>query len=118
MAIVNPLNVIHEQMRWIDKSPEELQVLSSTYAEEQTAALRQLFLSIQNFTNEQLVAIKEEIANGFGKDILKKYGLRQRSFSTEVFKGILEEYGMKLSECMVDRKKRYSVVCIAEEEGL
>ena len=78
-------NVALKQISWIGKKKEDLIVLDSSYQEKVNEELTKALLEIQNYTHEEYVKKKEEIAQQFRKkmtgDKIKKNG----SFSKEKF---------------------------------
>jgi len=109
LARQNPKQVMLEQLKWIDKSEDELIVLKSNFKEERQAELREKFLQVKEFSVEQLSDFKENISKEYRGDILKDYLDRTRSFSNNKLELILEMFNLKLVKSEVDGKIKYTI---------
>lgn len=107
-AELDPVRVVYEQMRWIGKTPEELEMLDGI-AEEQRREFLGIVMKIRNFTKEQMQETKEMIAEKFGKNYLSKYELRNRSFSLEKLSEILAEEGLNIRKQVISGKTIYNI---------
>lgn len=110
LAICDPMNVIFEQMSWIGKNKEELQVLKSTYKEQRTNEFVNALLSIQFNTKEEFVQAKIGLCDAFRKEFFADIVTKSGSFSDDKLKQIIAPYGLEL---VIDRdesnKNRYTI---------
>lgn len=109
LAVVDPMNVIYEQMSWINKKPTDLEIVSSCYMEELTEELLSDLLEINEFDKTEISRAKKAIAQKYNKDILKNYSLRNRSFSNEKLEKILNDFNLELITVEEHGRKLYTV---------
>ena len=109
LAVVDPLNVIYEQMSWINKKPADLEIVSSCYMEELTEELLSDLLEINEFDKSEISRAKKAIALKYNRDILKSYSLRNRSFSNEKLEKILNDFNLELITVEERGRKLYTV---------
>ena len=109
LAVVDPLNVIYEQMSWINKKPTDLEIVSSCYMEELTEELLSDLLEINEFDKTEISRAKKALAQKYNKDILKNYSLRNRSFSNEKLEKILNDFHLELITVEEHGRKLYTV---------
>ena len=114
-AECDPLQVVYAQMRWIDKTPDELRILDG-HIEEERKEFIDIVLGVQNYTKEQLKEVKEMVVERFRKSYLSRYGLRNRTFSLETFSEILANEGLRIDKKVKSGKTLYTVVAREEEE--
>lgn len=115
-AIMNPMNVAVQQLKWIGKAQEELVIINSSYRESQIRALREELLEICDYSLSELMKRKELLAKKYRKDIFSDVVSKTGSFSKEKLCKILERYRLELCETVSkDGTKRYSVVEKEEE---
>lgn len=115
-AMLEPVNVAVDQIKWIGKSQEELGVITSSYRETQISALREELLEICDYSLSELMKRKELLAKKYRKDIFSDVVSKTGSFSKEKLCKILERYGLELCETVSKNgTKRYSVVEKEEE---
>lgn len=102
--------VAREQIKWLEKAPEELIVLDSTFLETREVDLKKRLLEIKGFNNEELQEAKKDIANEFRLDILAEMNLKNSSFATDKLSKICEKYGLILEKGKDEKgKTTYSV---------
>lgn len=114
-AECDPLQVVYAQMRWIDKTPDELIILDG-HIEEERKEFIDIVLRIRNYTKEQLQEVKTMVVERFRKTYLSRYGLRNRTFSLETFSEILANEGLRIDKKVKSGKTLYTVVPREEEE--
>ena len=114
-AECDPLQVVYAQMRWIDKTPDELIILDG-HIEEERKEFIDIVLRIRNYTKEQLQEVKTMVVERFRKTYLSRYGLRNRTFSLETFSEILANEGLRIDKKVKSGKTLYTVVAREEEE--
>lgn len=111
LALSGTENVAKEQITWIGKSPDELNIIESEYKTELVNRLVCELLKIQNYSLEELGSVKKKLAEEFRKDLFGDIVSKKGSFSTEKLKKICHKYGLNLrTEVGSDKKMRYSVV--------
>ena len=120
LAQDSPIEVIHEQMRWIGKEPEELEVIAcSTYKESQQKELRDYLLTVGEVDKNALQEIKEKIAREYKQVIPEDILTRGKSFSSEKLEKILSimhlqlkkvEKNEKTEEEKATKKTYYSII--------
>lgn len=111
LARTNSLRVIYEQLEWIGLNKEDLQIEDSSYLKKRSEEFLHKLISVNEFTNKELVRFKEEINAEFGKEFFRDIVAKKGAFETEKFKKILQRFNCELREFKgKDGKKRYSVV--------
>ena len=109
LAVEDPKKVIDEQLKWMNKLPDELKMVASSFEAEQKEELVASLLEIKHFNVQQLGEKKEELSRKFGKNILRDIAPKNRSFSTEKLESIVEEVGLRLEREEEARKLYFSV---------
>ena len=108
--VKDPVHVIHEQMKWLGKEPEELKIILSDYKKEQTKKLRSLLLSIDGISKEELKEIKKRIISEYCTALFPKLMTKNGSISQKNFIMICENVGLLFEkQTENDRKIRYYV---------
>ena len=120
LAQDSSVRVVHEQMRWIGKNPEELEVMGgSTYIESQLEELRDYLLTVGEVDKNALQEIKEKIAREYKPVIPEDIQTRGKSFSSEKLEKILSimhlqlkkvEKNEKTEEEKATKKTYYSII--------
>lgn len=111
MALTDPLEVIYEQMSWLAKRKEELQVLGSTHIEEKTREMEGKLLQVQDFSNEELQKLKEDLVKEFRSDLFPEIEAKNGTLSLGKLKSICRNVGLEVIESEDEnRRKRYSIV--------
>lgn len=111
----NPIKVLQHQISWIGKSENELEVYRSTYMEEQKQKMKEIFMTIQGFSKEQVGEAKVRIVQNFEKSVLKYYGISGDSFERKKMEQILENLDLRLEVTLVNGRNSYSVLEKEEE---
>lgn len=70
LAYNDPLNVIYEQMKWINKNPDDLEIKESIYWKEKEKQLKDELLKVNGISYEELQKIKKNIVQEY-KKVLK-----------------------------------------------
>lgn len=109
LARQNPLKVVYKQMEWLRKEASELQILPSTYQEEQCEELIEELCKIQGCDLETLREVKRVINEKYGKTLLSDIVIKRGSFSREKFEEILDRYGLRLEVKNDAGRNLYSV---------
>lgn len=110
LALADPSQVACAQIAWIGKTPEELEIIGSTYREARWDELKQLLLSVQDVTNKEFQEIKSKIAEEYRYDILSDVVQKSESFATKKLQAICEKVALRLEETTgTDGKKRYTI---------
>lgn len=109
--------VAQEQISWIGKMPEELCIIDSSYRKERERALKKMLLEIQQFSLDELIEKKKQIAEEYSQDVLKGVVTKRASFSTDKLETICRSFGL----CLVvttgeENKNRYSIKEVKEDE--
>lgn len=124
LAQDSSIKVVHEQMRWMGKNPEELEVAGGpTYKESQLEELRKYLCTISDVDNKTMQGIKEKIARDYKQVLPEDVRTKGKSFSEEKLVKILsimhlqlkkEEKSEKL-EGKTTKKTYYSILEEGEE---
>ena len=113
LALEDPVKVIYEQMRWIGKEPDELQVLDSAYQKMREQEFVDFLVSVKDYDVDDMKQFKNMLVKEFRKeffpDILSKNG----TLSNEKLEEICGRFGLKL-ESLKDTKDRRSKYIIRE----
>lgn len=105
LARDSSVRVVHEQMRWIGKNPEELAVVGgSTYIESQREKLRDYLLTISEVDKNALQEIKEKIAKEYKPVLPEDIQTKGKSFSEEKLKKILSRMHLQLKKVEKNEK--------------
>ena len=111
LALEDFRKVVCEQIQWIGKSEEELEIMCSTFNEEREKLLVAELLKIQNYSNEEYIKAKEYIAKEFHRELCDKIILKNTSISKEKFSNICDIYGLLFNAFIgKDKKMYYSVI--------
>lgn len=119
LALNDPLAVIYEQMAWIGKTPEELEVIDSTYKEKRREEFLSELKRVQAFSADELKDFKIQLTKKFRKDFFPDVSANNGTISNEKLEGICVRYGLIL-ESKDDAEKRRKIYFIKEmkqEEG-
>lgn len=118
LAVSDPLEVIYEQMSWIEKGPDELQVLESEYHKLQEKKFIDKLLEVHNFSQEDMQVFKRELVKKYRKeffpDILAKNGV----LSADKLQNICEKYGLQYRREVNSETRRNSYFinrCVTED---
>lgn len=116
LAVNNPLAVIYEQMKWIGKAPEELEIIESRYRKSRETEFLEKLQGINSFSAEDLGQFKKDLVKKYRKEFFDDILANNGTISNEKLQNICERYGMKLCswEDTESRKKRYSIKEIEE----
>lgn len=118
LALEEPLKVIYEQMKWIGKDPDELQVLDSAYQNMREQEFIDFLLSVENYNADDMKEFKRELVkkhrNDFFDDIMAKNG----TISNEKLQEICNRYSLmfEVLEDAENRRKMYSIKDIRQKE--
>lgn len=111
LAVNDPLAVIYEQMKWIGKEPEELEIVDSRYRKSREIEFLEELQSVNNFSVEEMSQFKKDLAKKYRKEFFDDILANNGTISNEKLQIICERYGLKLCswEDTESRKKRYSI---------
>ena len=96
LAFQDPLKVVYEQMSWIGKTPEELEVMGSTYRERRIEEFVEELLKVQDYTWNELNEFKEKIVERYKKDLFDNMLAKNGTISKDKLERICEQYGLEL----------------------
>lgn len=118
LAMSNPLKVVYEQMSWIGKGEDELQILESEYRAMREQEFIKKLLSVQKYTHTELKMVKEELVKEYRKDFFADVLAKNGTISNEKLSMVIEKYGLKLviEENAENRNKVYTIVGADREE--
>ena len=105
-AVSNPLEVIYTQMAWMEKEPEELEVVEPKYFEELERRLKEELLAVQRYNNKQLQEVKKSICSNYGKTILKGTLMKSGTISNEKLCEIVKRFGLFYDDTVKDDNGR------------
>lgn len=105
-AVSDPLEVIYTQMAWMEKKPEELEVVESKYFEELERRLKEELLAVQRYNNKQLQEVKKSICSNYGKTILKGTLMKSGTISNEKLCEIVKRLGLFYDDTVKDDNGR------------
>lgn len=117
-AISDPLKVIYEQMKWIKKEPEELEIIDSRYREKRENEFLKRLLSINDVSKEDLSRIKTELVQNFHKEFFDDISAKTGTISNDKLQDICARYGLELCtrEDKESRNIRYRVVRCSDKK--
>ena len=118
LAVNNPLAVIYEQMKWIGKEPEELEIIDSRYRKSREIEFLEKLQCIKSFSADELGQFKKDFVKKYRKEFFDDILANNGTISNEKLQNICERYGMKLCswEDTESRKMRYSVKEMEEHQ--
>lgn len=106
MAVSNPLKVIYIQMSWIEKNPDELEVVESKYSEQLERELRRELLAVQRYDKKQLQEVKSSIFQKYRKNILRDIPMKSGRFANDKMRKIVERTGLIYDDFEKDGNKK------------
>ena len=117
LALEGPLKVIYEQMAWIDKEPDELQVLQSEYLKMREQEFVGFLLEVQNYTPEDLKEYKKVMVRKYRKDFFADILANNGTISNDKLQMICERYGLIFEdhEDPENRRKLYSIKIVERD---
>lgn len=117
-AVSDPLKVVHMMMAWMNKEPDELDVMESEYQKRHEQEFISRLLSVQKFTLEQLKEFKQELVIKYHKSFFDEIPSKNKTISNDKLSMICKRYGMKLITEESDRSRRtlYTIQFAQEEE--
>ncbi|MDE7022212.1 MAG: hypothetical protein K2P23_15120 [Lachnospiraceae bacterium] len=118
LAMSHPLKVVYEQMAWIGKTKDELQILESNYRSMREQKFIQKLLSVQKYTHDELKTVKEELVKEYRKDFFTDVLAKNGTISNEKLNAICAKYGLQLvtEENIENRNKIYTIMRTRREE--
>lgn len=119
LALEDPLKVIYEQMRWIGKEPDELQVLDSAYHKMREQEFVDFLASVKDYDVDDMKQFKKELVKEFRKEFFPDVSANNGTISNEKLECICARYGLIL-ESQDDTEKRrkiYFIKDMEQEEG-
>lgn len=115
LALQNPLEVIYEQLAWIGKTSEELEVMGSTYKERRKEEFVQELLGVQNYSWKELNEFKAKLAKKYKKDFFTGILAKNGTISKDKLERICEQYELELIT-KDDSEKRVKIYSIKRRE--
>lgn len=111
LAVSNPLDVAFEQMGWIGKKEEELQILESEYRKKREEKFIEKLLSVQKITLDDLKVIKEEVVKEYHQDFFSDILAKNGTISNEKLMLLCERYNLEFftEENPKNRKQIYTI---------
>lgn len=118
LAMQDPLLVIYEQMAWIGKEPDELQVIESTYHKMREQEFIDFLLSVENYSVDDMKEFKRQLVKRFRKDFFDDILANNGTISNEKLQEVCKRYGLILEdlEDTENRRKMYSIKCMKSEQ--
>lgn len=111
LAVKNPLNVIYEQMKWIGKNADELEIRDSTYLKEKEKRMKEDLLKVKRVEKAALQEIKEKIVKEYRKDFFPDIYANNGTISNEKLDEVCKRFGLHFqTETDENRRKVYSIV--------
>lgn len=116
LALDNPLKIVYEQMAWIGKEPEELQVQESQYVKMREQELINYLLKVRDFTVEEMKDFKKILVKDYRKEFFDDVLANNGTISNEKLQEICKRYGLAL-EVHEDTENRRKIYCIGNEKN-
>ena len=121
LALEDPVKVIYEQMRWIGKEPDELQVLDSAYQKMREQEFVDFLASVKDYDVDDMKQFKKELVKEFRKEFFPDVLAKNGTISNEKIKIICGRYGLRM-ESYEDEERRRKIYTIRQmrqggEEG-
>lgn len=109
-AVKDPLQVVYDQMVWIGKEPEELEIRESEYHKTREQEFVKRLLSVQKFTSEDMKGYKVQLVKEFKKEFFDDILSNNGTISNEKLKEICVRFDLELLETdSENRKKLYTI---------
>ncbi len=115
LALSDPLKVAYEQMAWIGKMPEELQILESEYRKTREQELVDILLAVKGYTKEKLQEVKVKLVKEFRRDLFPDVLANNGTISNDKLGIICDSYGLELIE-KSEPEKRIKLYSIRNKE--
>lgn len=111
LALDDPLKIVYEQMAWIGKEPEELQVQESQYMKLREQEFINYLLNVQNFTVDEMKDFKKIMVKTYRKEFFDDILANNGTISNEKLQEICGRYGLifDVQEDRESRKKMYTI---------
>lgn len=109
LALEDPLKVIYEQMRWIGKKPDELQVLDSAYHKMREQEFVDFLVSVKDYDVDDIKQFKNALVKEFRKEFFPDILAKNGTLSNEKLRGICTRFGLELYEDTKNQRKIYSI---------
>ncbi len=118
-AVIDPLEVIFEQMHWINKKPEELVVIEDTYAHEVNGAFVNELLKVNGFDSDGMKTFKAKMVKNYRRECFPDIPAKNGTLSNEKLAKIVQKFDLEVKEFQDKdtRRKLYSIVRKNGEEG-
>lgn len=110
LAIINPLKVIYEQMDWMHRRSDELNVLSSSFLEDKKKEMIEFLLTVKEFSSKQISQFKKELVSKFRAAVFPDIIVKNGGLSQEKLKLICSRCGLVYDDnSLKDGKKVYNI---------
>ena len=116
LAVKDPLQVAYEQMAWIGKEPDELQILESEYRKKREQEFIKKILTVQKFTSEEIREFKVKLVKEFKKEFFDDTLSKNGTISNEKLKDICARFGLELLENETENRKKIYTIKEKEDE--
>ena len=113
LALEDPVKVIYEQMRWIGKEPDELQVLDSAYHKMREQEFVDFLASVKDYDVDDMKQFKKELVKEFRKEFFPDVLAKNGTISNEKIKIICGRYGLRM-ESYEDEERRRKIYTIRQ----
>lgn len=118
LAAKNPIRVIHEQMKWMGKEADELEIRESTHLKEKEGQLKDELLKVNGFGKEELQGVKEKIVKEFRKDFFPDINAKNGTIAYDKLNEVCRRFGLCLSSDTDEhRRKVYYITEQGAERG-
>lgn len=110
-ALEDPLKVVCEQMKWIGKVPDELQVLDSAYHKMREQEFIEFLLSVKEYNVDDMKDFRKELVKKYRKDFFDDILAKNGTVSNEKLQTICDRYNLELIiEDGINRQKIYTIM--------
>ena len=110
LAVKNPLEPIYEQMKWIQKKEDELEIYDSSYMAKRKEEFIEFLLQVRECNNEEFQQIKRTLVKNYRNDFFPDILANNATLEIGKVQDICERYDLILEVSQgADRRNRYSI---------
>lgn len=106
LALEDPLKVVYEQMTWIGKEPDELQVLGSEHRKMLEQEFVDFMLSVEDFNVDEIKEFKRELVKEYRKDFFDDILAKNGTISNDKLNEICRKYDLELLQTHDTKNRR------------
>lgn len=110
LAVTSPQQVIYEQASWIDKTPQEVTEIKSTYLESLKGDMIDELISVIDYSYDDLVPFKKDLVTKYSKHLFSDLPISNATLSKEKFDELLERYNLELITTRGDNRKNHYTI--------